>query len=209
MSHFLRFILFSSLAVTLSAQSGGGVVTVEELRNPLTGKSLRAIVAAQKDLKSGKRGRGMRELRDALSDPVAMPYAISMLGVEHLKTGQLDAALSELEQGVHLLPRPENLSNLAYAFYLKGQTERGLEEVRKALQLDGGKPQTRMVLGMLLLQQGSHDAEAIQQLQAAAQETPGAHLVLAQHYDRVGQAPEAARERRAYTITSMGLLAAK
>ena len=66
-----------------------------------------------------------------------------------------------------------------------------------------------MVLGMLLLQQGSHDAEAVQQLQAAAQENPGAHLVLARHYDRAGQAPEAERERRAYTVTSMGLLAAK
>jgi predicted Zn-dependent protease len=208
-SHFLRFILFSSFAGILSAQSGGGVVTVEELRNPLTGKSLRAIVTAQEHLKAGQHERGMRELRDALSDPVAMPYAISMLGVEHLKTGQTDAALSELEQGVRLLPRPENLSNLAYALFLKGQTERGLEEVRKALQLDGGKPKTRMVLGMLLLQQGSHDAEAVQQLQAAAQETPGAHLVLAQHYDRVGQAPEAEKERRAYAITSMGLLAAK
>lgn len=205
----LRLMLLSSLAVTLSAQSGAGVVTVEELQNPLTGRSLRAILTAQEHLRTGQHERGMRELRDALSDPRAMPYAISMLGVEHLKTGQTDAALSELEHGVRLLPRPENLSNLAYALYLKGQTERGLEEVRKAIQLDGGKPKTRMVLGMLLLQQGSHDAEAIEQLQAAAQENPGAHLVLARHYDRIGKAPEAEKERRAYTITSMGLLAAK
>ena len=81
----------------------------------------------------------MQELRDALSDPVAMPYAISMLGVEHLRAGQLDTAIGELEQAIQLLPgRPENHSNLAYAFFLKGQPARGLEEVRKALQLDGG-----------------------------------------------------------------------
>ena len=88
----------------MSAQSGAGVVSVEELRNPLTGKSLRAIVTAQEHLKSGQRERGMQELREAMSDPVAMPYAISMLGVEHLRTGQMDAALSELEQAVRLLP---------------------------------------------------------------------------------------------------------
>jgi Flp pilus assembly protein TadD len=203
-------MLFSGLAATLFAQSEAGVVSVEELRTPLRGKSLHALVTAQEHLKSGQRERGIEELRQAMSDPVAMPYAISMLGVEHLKTGELDAALGELEHAVHLLPgRPENRSNLAYAFFLKGQTERGLEEARKALQLDGGRPKTRFVLGMLLLQQGSHDAEAIQQLQAAAQETPGAHLVLARHYDRVGQAPEAERERRAYAVVSMGLLAAK
>jgi Tfp pilus assembly protein PilF len=145
-----------------------------------------------------------------MSDPEAMPYAITMLAVEHLKTGQLDVALGELEQAVHLLPgRPEIHSNLAYALCLKGQTERGLKEVRKALQLDSGRPKTRLVLGMLLLQEGAHDAEAFQQLQAAAEEIPSAHLVLARHYDRAGQPREAERERRAYAITSMAVLAAK
>ena len=166
----------------MSAQSGAGVVSVEEARNPLTGKSLRAIVTAREHLKSGQHDRGMRELRDAMNDPVAMPYALGMLGEEHLKAGQVDAALGELEQAVLLLPQPPIRSNLAYALYLKGETERGLKEVRKALQLDGGKPKTRLVLGMLLLQQGNHEAEAIQQLQAAAEENsqrpPGARPAL-------------------------------
>ena len=209
MSIFLRLMLFSSLAVTLSAQSGEGVVSVEELRHPLTGKSLRMIVTAQQHLKSGQRERGLQELRDALNDPAAMPYAISMLGSEHLRAGQWDAALSEMEEAVRIMPRSENHSNLAYALYLKGQTERGLKEVRKALQMDGGKPKTRMVLGMLLLQQGSHDAEAIKNLLQASEEIPGAHLELARHYERAGKAPEAERERRAYSISSMGLLAAQ
>ena len=210
MSLILRFVFLSILAATLSAQSGANVVSVEELRNPLTGESLRAIVKAQEHLKSGQRERAMDELRQSMSDPVAMPYAASMLAVEHLRSGQVDAALGELEQAVQLLPgRPEIHSNLAYALFLKGQTERGLLEVRTALRLDGGKPKTRMVLGMLLLQQGSHDEEAVQLLQVAAEEVPGAHLVLARHYDKAGKAPEAEKERRAYSITSMGLLAGK
>jgi predicted Zn-dependent protease len=207
-SLFFRLILFSCLALAASAQSGA--VSVEELRYPLTGKSLRAIVTAQKHLKSGQQERGLQELRDAMSDPSAMPYAISMLGVEHLKTGQLDAALSELEKAVRLLPgRPENRSNLAFALLLKGQTERGLEQARKALQLDPARPKTRMVLGMLLLQQGSHDAEAVQYLQVAAEEIPSAHLVLAKHYDQAGEAPQAERERRAYAAGSMSFVASK
>jgi Tfp pilus assembly protein PilF len=208
-SLLLRVILFSILAGDLSAQGDAQVMSVEELRNPLTGKPLRAIVRAQEHLKSGQRERGMEELRQALHDPAAMPYAISMLGFEHLAAGQLDTALGELEQAVRVLPRPENHSNLAFALCLKGQTERGLVEVRKAFQLDGGRPKTRLVLGILLFQQGSHDAEAVRQLQAAAQEAPDAHLVLAEHYEQVGQAPDAERERRAYSITSMSLLATK
>lgn len=210
MSTFFRFILPFTLALTVSAQSGGDVVSVEELRNPLAGKSLRAILTAQEHLKSGQRDRGVQELREALSDPVALPYAISMLGVEHLRSGQTDVAIRELDQAARLLPgRPENHANLAYAFYLERQTRPGLEEARRALKLDGGRPQTRLVLGLLLLQQGSHDAEAVQHLQLAAQESPDAHLALARHYENIGCAPEAEKERRAYTITSMGLLAPK
>jgi Tfp pilus assembly protein PilF len=209
-SLFLRLVLFSSLAGILSAQSSGDLVSVEELRNPLRGKSLRVIVTAQEHLKAGQHERGMQELRDALSDPVAMPSAISMLAVEHLKGGQLDAALGELEQAIQVLPgKPENHSNLAYALYLKGQTERGLHEVRKALQLDGGASKTRLVLGLLLLQQGSHEVEAIQQLQAAAPENPDAHQILARYYDWAGKEPEAEKERRAYAVVSMGLLAGR
>jgi Flp pilus assembly protein TadD len=207
-SHY--FALLFIVTGSVLAQSDASIVSVEELRNPLKGDSMRAIVTAQKHLKSDQRDRGLEELRDAMKDPVAMPYAISILGMEHLRAGQLDAAIGELEQAVRLLPgRPENHSNLAFALGRKGQIERGLEEVRKALQLDGGRPKTRMVLGMLLLQQGSHDEEAVQQLQAAAQENPSAHLVLAGHYDRAGQKPEADRERRAFSVTSMGLLASK
>jgi len=202
-------VVFSSLTITLFAQSGGDVVSVEELRNPLTGRSLRMILTAQEHLKSGQRERGMEELRAAMGDPVAVPYAISLLGVEHVRAGQLDTALDELELAVQVLPRPENRSNLAYVLYLKKQTGRGLEEVRKAIQMDGGVPKTRLVLGLLLLQQGSHEDEAVQQLQAAARENPSAHLVLAQHYDRAGKAPEAEKERSAYTVMSMGLLATK
>jgi Tfp pilus assembly protein PilF len=192
----------------LSAQFGADTVSVEELRKPLKGKALHLLLTAQEHLRSGQRERGIEELRRALGEPEAMPYAMSMLGSEHLRIGQLDVALHELEQAVELLPgRPEIHSNFAYALGLKGQTERGLTEVRKALQLDAGRPKTRLVLGMLLLQQGAHDAEALKHLEAAAEEIPDAHLVLAKHYDLAGKAREAENERRAYTIVSMGLVA--
>ena len=209
MSIISRCVIFSTLTITLFAQSGGDVVSVEEMRNPLTGKSLRMILTAQKHLKSGQHERGMEELRAAMSDPAAMPYAISLLALDHVRAGQLDMAFEELELAVQVLPRPENHSNLAYVLYLKKQTTRGLEEVRKAIQLDGGVPKTRLVLGMLLLQQGSHETEAIHQLEMALQDSPDAHLILARHYDRAGKVPEAEKERRAYAITSMGLFASK
>lgn len=206
MSYYL--VVFFFIAMNISAQPS--TISVEELRNPVKGKSLHALRAAREHLINGQLERSIWELRQAMSDPVATPYAISLLGVAHLRQGQVDLAVSELEQAVRLLPgRAENHINLAFALYLKGQTERGLLQARKALQLDGGRPQTRLVLGVLLLQQGSHDAEAVQQLRAAAEAVPTAHLELAEHYDQAGQAREAEKERRAYAATSMGFLAAK
>ena len=206
MSHYITIFVIAT--ASLFAQSEADTVSVEELRNPLAGKSLRAIVTAQQHLKSGLRQQGMEELRQAMNDPIAMPYAISMLGAEHMKSGQIDVALAELQQAVRLLPgRPENLSNLAYALYLKGDIEAGVTEARKALRLDPLRPKTRMVLGMLLLRQGSHEAEGLAHLQAATLEVPSAHLALAAHYERAGHIPEAETERRAYSITVTSLLA--
>jgi len=193
---------------SLFAQSEAGTVSVEEVRNPLTGKSLKAILTAQQHLRSGERIQGLQELRQAMNDPIAMPYAISILGAEHIKTGELDVATRELQQAVQLLPgKPENLSNLAYVLYLTGHTEEGVAQARKALQLDPGRPKTRLVLGILLIQQGSHEAEAIAHIQAATQEIPSAHLALAAHYERLGHAHEAEKERRAYSVTANSLLA--
>ena len=206
MSNYLA--VFFIVSGSLFAQSEAGTVSVEEVRNPLTGKSLKAILTAQQHLRSGERIQGLQELRQAMNDPIAMPYAISILGAEHIKTGELDVATRELQQAVQLLPgKPENLSNLAYVLYLTGHTEEGVAQARKALQLDPGRPKTRLVLGILLLQQGSHEAEAITHIQAATQEIPSAHLALAAHYERLGHAHEAEKERRAYSVTANSLLA--
>jgi tetratricopeptide (TPR) repeat protein len=206
----LYISIFVIFAVNLLAQSQEGTTSVEELRHPLTGKSRQAILTAQKHLKSAQHEQGMEELRQLLDDPGAMRYAISMLAVEHLRAGQAEVALSELRQAVRLLPgRAENLANFAYALLLTGNIDEGLPQAHKALQLDPGCPKTRLILGMLLLRKGSHDAEAIAHIQAATQEIPFAHLALADHYEQAGYAPEAERERRAYSVAATSLLASR
>jgi len=162
----------------------GGTVSVEELRNPLEGKALRMILAAQKDLRSGHHDRGMEELRQALADPRAMPYALSMLGSEHLKAGAADVALPELEDAVRLLPgHPENHSNLAYALGVAGNYPRALTEARKALQLNPSEMKTRFVLGMILLLSGRED-EGVAHLKVAAENIAGARSLLAVYLER-------------------------
>jgi hypothetical protein len=120
-SPFFRFALFSSFTITLSAQSGANVISVEELRNPLTGHSLRAIIAAKEHLKAGQHERGMQELREAMSDPAAMPYAISILGAEHLKGGHWTLLWVSWSRQFTCCPGRKSVPTLPTRFTLRKQ----------------------------------------------------------------------------------------
>lgn len=207
MSHYIA--LFLCVTASLSAQSE--TISVEELRNPLAGQALRKVQSARSHLTSGQHELGMQELRQAMIDPVALPYAISLLGAAHLMKGQVDLAVDELQEAVRLLPRPENHANLAYALFLSGRQElleTSLQEARRALQLNPANAKTRFVLGEILLRHGSLDTEALFHLRAAAREIPDAQRVITQHYDLSGYAPEAAMQRSASGIAVKSLLAA-
>ena len=96
MSFFLRLALISSFAATLSAQSMGALISVERVAEPPDRQTLAGAYYGAEALNSGQHELGMQELHDALNDPVAMPYAISMVAVEHLRAGLLDTAIGEL-----------------------------------------------------------------------------------------------------------------
>lgn len=155
-----------------------GTVSLAELRNPLKGAALNLLHAAEKHLGSGDTGRGMEILRTALANPQAAPLALGFLGTEHLKQGLTDTAIVELGQSVDLLPgNALTQSNLAYALFVKGQNEQGLEHARKAVQLDPGRPKSRYVLGQLLTRLGRLE-EAKFHLRIAALDISGARQLL-------------------------------
>lgn len=176
----------------------GGTVSVEELRNPLTGKSLKDILDAQRDLRSGHQDRAMEHLRQSLADPLARPYAVSILGGEHLKTGKLAAAVGELEEAVALLPgHGEVRSNLAYARALSGDLEAALGEARKALQLNPMSNRTRFILGDILLCRPESREQGIAYLRQIAADFPPAARELARYFEWKGQAEAAMLEQAA------------
>ncbi len=185
----------------------GGTVSVEELLNPLSGKALRTILNAQRDLRSGHRDRAMESLQQALDDPGARPYAVSILAVEHLKADQLDIAVEELEEAVHLLPgHAEIHSNLAYALGRTGQYQRALSEARQALQLDPAGAKTRLVLGWILLLHAETADEGVAYLKMIAPEFPDARRALATYDEWKGRADNAEREKQARRASSPSAL---
>ncbi len=122
-------------------------VSADQLRHPVSRKGAKMLDRARSYSHAGEHAKAIDELRLALKEPSAAPYAHSILGAEYLRIGRYPAAVGELEEAVRLLPHEvANHSNLGYALYLVGQKDRGQEEVRLALSLDTHNPKTRFVL---------------------------------------------------------------
>jgi Flp pilus assembly protein TadD len=83
--------------------------------------------------------------------PDAAAWTQSMLGVEYLKTYQLPAAVTALEQAVQLLPRDGvNRSNYGLSLVLTGKFDRAQQELRRALELDPRNLKTKQLFDALL-----------------------------------------------------------
>jgi len=135
--------------------AAASTVSADQLQHPLSSKGAKMIRKAQSYAAAGDHAQAIDELRKALNEPSAVPYAHSLLGAEYLKTGQVAPAEAELEQAVQLLPHDPALhSNLAYALFLRGENERSEQEVRKALELDHNNSPAQKLLGYILKQRG-------------------------------------------------------
>ena len=129
----------------------GRTVSVEQLQHPLSRKGASLLRRAQNFAALGDHDKAIAELRLALKERSAIPYAHSLLGSEYLKINQVPAAIEALEQAVKLLPRNAvNHSNLGYALFLLGDIERAEREVRQALELDRNNEKTRHVLSLIV-----------------------------------------------------------
>lgn len=177
----------SSNEMRIPAATEPGTISVRELAQPLEGNGLKMILKAKDLLARGEAGQGMDALRSAMRDSAAEPYALSMLGAEHLKRGDFDSAIKELQEAVHLSPGiAATQSNLAYALVVRGRNEEALVAARKALQLDPGKSRTRFVLAQILMQMGNW-SEAEFHLKKAADEVSGARTLLAKYFNHAAQ----------------------
>lgn len=180
------------------APNGQQMVSVEQLRHPLTRKGRKLLQKVESYLRLGQRDKAIEQLAVAIHERSAAPYAHGILGTEYLRTGHARAAIPELEEAARVLPIAGVHSNLAYALCLTGQSQRGEQELQEALRLDGGSPQARFLMGVLLLGRKSRDHEARYDLKMALKYVPSAHLALAVCHLRDGENEAAQKELRQY-----------
>jgi len=174
-------------------------VSLAELRHPMSPKAQKMLEKAQKLADMGQHDAAIAQLKDALKESSATPYAHSLLGSEYLKTDRAEEALEELKLATVQLPIAINYSNLGLALLLAGDTDRAEVETRRALALDRKAPQTHYVLGIVLMDKDPHDPDALPELQIAARSLKTAHLALALYYVRNNNEDAADRELEAFT----------
>jgi tetratricopeptide (TPR) repeat protein len=182
-----------------------GTVSVRQLQHPLPARSKKIFQAAEKASAAGDYLRQIEILRSALKDEAAAPYARMNIGVAYLRAGQAARAVPELQVAARLIPEDAAAhSNLAYSLLLTGRLEPAEAECRRALELNRNSAKARWVMGSILLNEGSHEAEAVEDLRFASREIPKARIVLAQFYERSGQKDAAVKELREYLPLASG-----
>jgi Flp pilus assembly protein TadD len=133
-------------------ESAPQTISVDLLRQPLSRKAKQILAKAQHAADAGDHPHAIGFLEIAhVKYPESDAWTQSMLGVEYLKTQQFSSALLSLEQAVLLLPRDAvDRSNLGFALASTGQYDRAEAELRCALALDHGDPQTRHLLDLVI-----------------------------------------------------------
>ena len=182
----------------LPKPAADGPVSVAELQHPLRGKARALILKAESDLQARKIQKCFDDLDKAVKIPSAVPYAHSVRGAAFLLGGRVSEALAELQEAVAVLRLSGNYSNLAYAHLLNGETGRAEKELHRALELNTSAPQSRFLMGLVLLDSRPRNEEACDNLEEAGSLTPIVHVALAICYERGGRGNAADRQIREY-----------
>ena len=169
-----------------------GTVSVASLRQRISKAEVDLIQRAQKFARDGKHSQAIEFLKKSIQKTSPMPYVKSALAAEYLKIGDIHSALVYLKETVTLLPSfAANHSNLGYALYRMGETRGAERELREAILLDHNPPQAHFLLGMILLDRATPDAET--QLRLAENEIADARLALAVYHAQRGE-PDSVQE---------------
>ncbi len=130
------------------------------------------------------------------------PKTAYYLGLALLQGGKTDEAVPALQNAVKLQPTAPAYLELGSALSKQGKPEDAAAAFQSAAALDPKDPQAVLYAGMLDHQAG-HDDKAIPALKKALElgtdNKFGAHMTLAEAYDKAGQKDQAIQE---YTLAS-------
>jgi tetratricopeptide (TPR) repeat protein len=180
-----------------------GTVSVRQLQ--LSEKAKRIFAQAQKASAARDYTKANGILRGALKEDSAIGYARLNMGANYMKADQPASAIPEFQEAVRLMPDDVmSRTNLALAFLWTRKLDEAEVAARGALAIDRNCAKAQWALGAILLANGLHVEEGLENLRLASREIPRARVMVAQYYAQRGQKDAAARELREYLAKASG-----
>jgi tetratricopeptide (TPR) repeat protein len=176
-----------------------GVVSAQELLNPVPKKALREYEQAKRAVEKGDIQRAIRHLRQAIKIDPQFAEAHNSLGVKYMLLQDYAQAAAAFGEAVRLRPDSgEPHSNLGVALHGLKRYAEAERQIWLALEIDPQAVKTRFALAMVLSSQAGREEEALGILAQVANEIPEAHIYKAYLLSRRADARAAVREVRAY-----------
>jgi tetratricopeptide (TPR) repeat protein len=143
----------------VKSDSGSASIPIDVLRHPINGKVRKMLLIAMDKSDAGEHAPAIETLQATLAKfPDSAPYVQNLLGVEYVKTNQLQAAIGSFEQAVSLMPNVAMTHyNFGLALVCAGDYARAEREVRRALELDPRNSQMLASLNALIAHNRSGD----------------------------------------------------
>ncbi|HEV3202295.1 MAG TPA: tetratricopeptide repeat protein, partial [Bryobacteraceae bacterium] len=158
----------------------GETTSVARLRHRPNRKALEVARKAQKLSESGAYERSAEEWKKAVEADPEFSEAHGNLGAQYARLHRDSDAAEEFRRAIALDPATgRHQSNLAVVLARMGRFDEAESCARRGVLLDGSNALGHYVLGCVLTSRTTKVPEAIQQLQIAARQLPGAHQILA------------------------------
>jgi tetratricopeptide (TPR) repeat protein len=195
--------LASPLEIHLAAPNNErpitGVVSAQELLNPVPQKAKREYERAKKAVGKGDIQRAIDHLHKAIQIAPQFAEAHNSLGVKYMLLQDYAQAAAAFEEAVRLKPDSgEPHSNLGVALHGLKRYAEAEQQIRLALGIDPQAAKTRFALALVLSSQTDREEEALGILAQVADQIPEAHIYAAYILSHRADRRAVVREVRAY-----------
>jgi len=171
----------STLLTTGSSASAWDryTATVHELAHIVPKKAKVEWDLAEKARRQSRPVEAMQHFEQAIAIDPEFVAARNNLAVLQFKSDNVEAGIAQLEAAITLDPQKAILfSNLALGYVALENPREAERAARVAVRLDRGSVHSRMVLGVVLIQEHKYTDETVRCLEAAQDDYPAARLLL-------------------------------
>ena len=175
------------------------VVTIQELRHKVPGKALREMGNAEKAHQRKQPVEAISHLKRAILIDPEFTAARNNLAIEYFNMSNVEPGIEQLEEAVRIDPHnPALFTNLSIGYKLIEHLHEAERAARAAVDLDPTDAKPSMVLGLVLVEEGSFSPEALQCFERARDEFPLAHLFAGRIFIEQGRSERARSELQIY-----------